>query len=262
MTVLLVIVDGLRPDAIHAGPFDTLQSLLRRGAYSLSARTVMPCITLPCHMSICHSVPPTRHGVTTNDWQPLARPLPGLVDVARSAGRRCSFFYGWEPLRNLSQPLSLYSSWFQDVAEDLTVDGDRIIATAAARAIVAERPDFAFVYLGNVDTAGHQYGWMSDGYLAQVGHVDEVLSEFFDALGNLSYTLCLQADHGGHDRHHGLDIPGDMHVPWVRSGPGSAAGGVRPAPVRVVVTAATLARLLDIKPAPQWEGRVVEEAWA
>lgn len=262
MTVLLVVVDGLRPDAIHAGPFTTLQALLQRGAYSLTMQTVMPCITLPCHMSIFHSVPPSRHGVTTNDWQPMARPLPGLVDVARLAGKRCEFFYGWEALRNLSQPLSLYSSFFQDNSEDLTVDGDQVIADVAARTILADRPDFAFVYLGNVDTAGHAYGWMSEGYLAQVKRTDEVLDGFFDALGNLPYTVCLQADHGGHERHHGQEIPEDMTVPWVLVGQGIRAGYRLDAPLSVLDTAPTLARLLDLKPHPQWEGRVIEEAWA
>lgn len=34
----------------------------------------------------------------------MARPLPGLVDVARAAGRKCAFFYNRQPLRNLSRP--------------------------------------------------------------------------------------------------------------------------------------------------------------
>ena len=62
--VLLVMIDGLRPDAITPERCPALTALKARGAYSLRAQSVMPCITLPCHMSIFHSVPPGRHGLT------------------------------------------------------------------------------------------------------------------------------------------------------------------------------------------------------
>ena len=65
-------------------------------------------------MSIFHSVPPSRHGVITNDWMPMARPLPGLVEMATVAGKTCAFFYNWEPLRNLSRPSNLELSFFRD----------------------------------------------------------------------------------------------------------------------------------------------------
>src|SRR6187397_1896731 len=90
---LFVMIDGLRPDALARIDCPTLTGLRTRGAAALAARSVMPSVTLPCHMSIFHSVPPTRHGVVTNEWQPMARPLPGLIDVAKAAGRRCAAIY-------------------------------------------------------------------------------------------------------------------------------------------------------------------------
>ena len=60
---VFVMIDGLRPDAIDAAGCKTLLALQRRGSSTLNARSVMPSVTLPCHMSIFHSVPPTRHGV-------------------------------------------------------------------------------------------------------------------------------------------------------------------------------------------------------
>ena len=64
--VVLIMIDGLRPDAITPDGCPALTGLMARGAYSLQARSLMPCLTLPCHMSIFHSVPPGRHGVTSN----------------------------------------------------------------------------------------------------------------------------------------------------------------------------------------------------
>src|SRR5690349_19145326 len=157
MPVVFILIDGLRPDAIAAEHCPRLVALRDRGAATMRASSIMPSITLPCHTSIFHSVPPTRHGITTNDWRPMARPLPGLFDMARAAGKRSAFFYNWEQLRDLGQPGSLELSFFRNSAYQ--PDGDQIVAEAAAGALAGGDYDFAFVYLGTVDTAGHHYGW-------------------------------------------------------------------------------------------------------
>ena len=62
--VILIMIDGTRPDALDTARCPTLRGLMQRGASTMQAHSVMPSITLPCHMSIFHSVPPTRHGIT------------------------------------------------------------------------------------------------------------------------------------------------------------------------------------------------------
>jgi predicted AlkP superfamily pyrophosphatase or phosphodiesterase len=257
MTVILTMIDGLRPDVFDVIELPALSRLKACGAYTLRASSVMPSVTLPCHMSIFHSVPPTRHGVTTNDWSPMARPVPGLVDIASAAGLRCVAYYNWEPLRNLSLPGSLYCSYF--INNEREPGGDGVIGEQAARAITDQRPDFAFIYFASVDIAGHDFGWMSAGYLAQVTYVDGVLGRLLDALAPLTCTVLVQADHGGHERSHGTDDPRDMTIPWLISGPGIRQNHAIQAAVSLLDTAPTLARLLGLRPHPIWEGRVVEE---
>jgi arylsulfatase A-like enzyme len=256
--VVFIMIDGLRPDAVMPAHCPHLVTALAKGASTLRATSVMPCITLPCHMSIFHSVPPSRHGVTTNAWSPMARPLPGLVDVARAAGLRCAFFYNWEPLRNLSQPGSLSFAYFRDNVE--TPEGDQVIAEVAAQTLGTDRLDFAFVYFGTVDTAGHADGWMSDGYLAQLASVDRALSVVLQSVPDDGHVL-IQSDHGGHERSHGTPATDDMTIPWVVAGPRIRPHHDLTAAVSLLDTAPTLARLLDLAPHPQWEGRCVEEAF-
>lgn len=258
--VVFILIDGVRPDAIMAANCPHLTELLVRSAFTLKATSVLPSITLPCHMSIFHSVPPARHGVTTNDWQPMARPLPGLVEQAHAAGRRCAFFYNWEPLRNLNAPGSLAFSYFRDnVYTD--PDGDSIIAGEAVRYITTDQPDFVFVYLGTVDTVGHRHGWMSSEYLAQLERVDGSLGILLSALPADS-TLLLQSDHGGHERTHGTDSPEDMTIPWLVAGPGIRPHYEIKTSVSLLDTAPTLARLLKINPYREWEGSCVEEIFS
>lgn len=258
--VVFILIDGVRPDAIMAANCPHLTELLKRSAFTLKATSVLPSITLPCHMSIFHSVPPTRHGVTTNDWQPMARPLPGLVEQAHAAGRCCAFFHNWEPLRNLNTPGSLAFSYFRDnVYTD--PDGDSVIAAEAARYITTDRPDFVFVYLGTVDTMGHLAGWMSSQYLAQLERVDGALGTLLTALPT-DCSILLQSDHGGHERTHGTDSPEDMTIPWLVAGPGIRSNYEIKEAVSLLDTAPTLARLLKINPHREWEGRCVEEIFS
>ncbi len=255
--VVWIIIDGLRPDALAQANPPHLAALQAEGAHTLRATSVMPCITLPCHMSMFHSVPPGRHGVTTNDWSPMARPLPGLADQARAAGLRPAFFYNWEPLRNLSRPGSLSFAFFHE-HNGVDPHGDTVIADAAIAHLAHHRPDLSFVYFGVLDNVGHTYGWMSDPYLAYLAHVDQLVGALRAALPP-GYTLLVGSDHGGHDRSHGQDIPEDMTVPWMAAGPGIRAGYAIPRPVSLLDTAPTLARVLGIPAHPEWEGSCLDE---
>ena len=72
--VILILSDGFRPDALTSCGNPYGRELLEKGSYSLEARTVCPSVTLPCHMSLFHSVPPQRHGILTNTYVPQVRP--------------------------------------------------------------------------------------------------------------------------------------------------------------------------------------------
>src|SRR5687768_4754241 len=68
--VLLISIDGLRPDAMIEGDTPVLKQLMKRGAYSLTAQTVFPSITLPSHVSMVTGVGPEKHEVLWNEWNP------------------------------------------------------------------------------------------------------------------------------------------------------------------------------------------------
>jgi len=208
-------------------------------------------------MSIFHSIPPERHGITWSRGMPTGPLPPGLVDVAHTAGLRCSFFHNWEPLRRLNQLGSLYFSYFRNNVYD-DPGGDLVIADEAVRYITSDRPDFAFVYFGTVDTVGESHGWMTEEYLVQVERVDGALGTLLGGLPAKT-TVLVQSDHGGHDLGHGTDMPEDMTIPWMVAGPGIRRGYEIETSVSLLDTAPTLARVLGITPHPDWEGRCVEE---
>jgi predicted AlkP superfamily pyrophosphatase or phosphodiesterase len=255
---VLIMLDGLRPDALTQAQTPRLDAFMAAGAHTLNARSVMPSITLPCHTSIFHSVPPQRHGILENAWHSMVRPVVGLVDVAKVAGKRCAFFYNWEPLRDLNRPENLHFSFYVNTSYE--PDGDRPTAEAFARYMPAYNFDFAFVYLGVIDTAGHYYGWMSEGYLHQIEVTDALVGMVLDAVPSEA-TVIIHADHGGHDRNHGTDMPEDMVIPWMIGGAGVRRGHVIQQHVTLLDTAPTIAHVLGIPRPKDWEGAVVAEAF-
>ncbi len=254
--VVLISLDGVRPDALTIASCPNLSSIREQGASTLCARSVSPSITLPCHTSIFHSVPPSRHGITSNIFTPMARPLPGIVEVARACGKRTAFFYNWEQLRDLARPGNIHYSYFRDSYRD--PDGDDETVSRSTSFIQQERPDFAFIYLGTVDTAGHQHGWMSEGYLQQLEHIDSLVGNFFNSLPP-EYAAIIHSDHGGHDRSHGTDIEEDMLIPWMAFGPNIKKGYTLQSEITLLDTAPTLASIMGINAHSEWEGRSADE---
>ena len=91
--VLLILVDGMRPDSIATCGSEYADNMLKSCRYKdMQAKTVFPSVTLPCHMSLFHSVVPQRHGILTNTFVPMARPVDGLIEKLHNAGKRCAFY--------------------------------------------------------------------------------------------------------------------------------------------------------------------------
>ena len=248
--VVIFVVDGLRPEALALVETPALQALIAAGRCTLAARTVMPSVTLPCHMSLFHSVDPGRHGVVTNTWTPQVRPVPGLFDVARKAGLRVAAFYNWEELRDLWRPGAVETAFYWH--DNKSPAGDGVVAEVAAERLTGEAYDLAFIYLGHTDSAGHRDGWLSPYYLAAVRNADACIGQVLQALG-ADWTAIVLADHGGHERSHGTEAADDMTIPLIMAGPGVGPGTLDGASIMDV--APTVAQLVGLHAAEEWEGR-------
>jgi len=253
---ILILIDGMRPDALQAARTPTMDRIMQAGFYHLSAQTVMPSITLPCHMSLFHSVTPARHGITSNTYTPMARPIRGLFDVLSQAGFSTASFYNWEQLRDLSLPGSLTASLMLAGEQAPKLATDQQLTALTAQWLRQHPMDFTFVYLGNTDTAGHQHGWMSAPYLQAIETADACLQTLLDALGD-EVNVFVTADHGGHEQHHGTDSPQDLTTPILAAGPMIPALGALSAPASILDIAPTILALFDEKAPPEWIGKAL-----
>ncbi len=264
--VIIISIDGLRPDAIEQFRAPTLQRLMREGSYSRDAQTILPSTTLPSHTSMLTGVDVDVHGVTFNsDETGNVGPLqvPTVFSLAHAVGFRTAAFFGKSKLQHLHLPHTLdyvrslegRIAWTGS-AKRTVDDVERHLATAG--------PNLVFVHLAETDYAGHFFGWMGRSYARAVQHVDQAVELLIDhatvRFGPSQYTVIITADHGGHGRTHGTADPVDTTIPWIVWGEGVRAGATL-GPVRTTDTAATALWLLGVTVPEAWSGRPVIEAF-
>lgn len=251
MKVLLILVDGMRPDALTDVP--EAQEMIRQSASSMTAQTVWPSVTLPCHMSLFHSVDPSLHGITNNTYRPPVRPIDGIFETVYKAGKRTAFFYGWQQLQDLCRPGFLTYGKFHSWKDNKTTS-NRVLCDDCIAHLNAEQPDFAFLYLAWTDEVGHEFGWMTPEYLACVQDSWRDIQRVRDGIPE-DYVVMVVADHGGHSRTHGYTCPEDMTIPVILCGgpfePGSQLGSE----VNLKDIAPTVAELLEAPAPADWEGK-------
>ena len=268
--VVIISIDGLRPDAIDEFDAHNLERLMREGAYSLTAQTILPSKTLPSHTSMLTGVDVGGHGI---DWNSDQMDEHGHVDVptvftlAHAAGYRTAAFFSKTKFHHLEVPQSL------DHVRSPDGDGllsGRFMWTRTVGMVEdylesgGKAPNLMFVHIGEPDYAGHIFGWMSSIYGLAVRQADravgEIVDEANDRFGAGNYTLIVTADHGGHGRDHGSADPRDTTIPWIVWGKGVQPGATLPA-IRTMDTAATAMWMLGIPTPSDWVGKPVASAF-
>lgn len=250
--VILISIDGMRADGLMQCKNPYLDELKKITSYTFGARTVFPPVTLPCHMSLFHSVPPERHGTTTNTYMPQVRPIPGLFEQLKNAGKVSAMYYGWEPLRDVSRPESLKAAEYINAYSFDHTDG--MLTDSALKYIKAAKPDFVFLYMVETDEkGGHDNGWMSDEYLKYIScAIDNVKRVIEETKGE--YTVIVTADHGGHDRTHGVDIAEDMTIPMIFYGK-PFEQGKELSGISILDITPTIADIMNVPKAVEWDGK-------
>jgi len=256
--VLILSIDGLRPDAIALAPMPNLLALMENSAYALNAQTVFPSVTLVSHASMLGGTCPSKHGVNWNDYLPERGYALGtdLFDITHAAGLQTVMYVGKEKLRQVTEPASMDTFVYVN-------DRDLILTER----LIANFPqDFGllFIHFGTTDGMGHVHGWLSPQQFSVIFRADQALGQILaelDARGLRDETLIIiSADHGGHDTTHGSSLSEDMTIPWIVSGPG-VQPKVLTTQVHTMDTAATAAYMLGLPIPPEWDGVPVYEAF-
>lgn len=249
---LVVLADGLRPDAITTTHAPSLTALARDYT-SAHAVTVRPSVTVAALASFATGVSPRTHGLV----EPGLRFLPRLADLRPLA----------KELRAHRVPTTVVAGSIamreRPIAWALTACAgvDRLISAGrsaasiahVARGICSAEDGLLFAYLPDCDKVGHAHGWMSKAYLRAVSAVDAAVGSLTALLDDT--LLIVLSDHGGGGvipRDHDHPHPINDQIPLVFAGPG----------VRRRHGIAGMASILDVPPTIlHWFGAPVPECY-
>ena len=269
--VALVGVDGL---GVRNIPWDAMPNLARlrdEGLYAVG-RCGYPTLSAPNWTSVFSGVPIELHGVRDNSGAPKVEPwrfAPALPDVFSEIRRQAPDAFtvsaypwkgiGWCHATNAVSETRLFGGTADEYAKRDAV------AVDWALSFLPRNPRLALYYQGQVDSAGHRFGWGSPEYTNACRNVDANLGRLVEAhkaAGLWEDTaFVFVADHGGHDKTHGDASMVCFEVPFLVAGP--AAKGLRlREPVVLADTAPTILALLGLDVPETMRGRPAAAASA
>ncbi len=264
--VVLVVLDGLRADAISLLNLRCWNRLARSGASSITGTTVSPSVTAAAMASLLTGAPPEVHGLRSDRFHlPRNRgPVHPLPRVLADAGLPTSGFIAELPV--------LFRGLGKRIAQQLGVASPHFAGANApeilfrARAQLAEQQrGLIFFHWPDCDRAGHEYGWMSHEYAYAAHRLDEtlgLLASLSDVERDPGTLLIALADHGGggvDPRNHESEHPVDRTIPLLLLGGGAA--GELASPALLDVPATVLWALGVTRPA-SYVGRALVEAFS
>lgn len=265
--VIVVVLDGLRADAIPLLALANLTRLARDGASSMSAQTVSPSVTAAAMGSLLTGVRPLDHGLSSDRFRvprprvaldPLPRVLAsrGIPSHAFLAG--LPFGYGAIASR-LAQMVGITRATFRGA-------GAIEILAAAHQTLARESRGLFVLHWPDGDRAGHAHGWLSREYVAAVRRMDEALG-VLDCVTRASQDpetlLIAMADHGGGGavyRNHDSAHPHDRTIPLVLAGGRVVSGELAPC-TSLLDVPATVAWAMGAPVPAGYAGRAMVEAF-
>src|SRR5271170_1053254 len=153
--VLIISIDGLRPDLALRAETPNLHTLIKEGSFTFWARTRAESVTLPSHTSMLTGVTPVRHEIQWNRDLPFEHPVypsyPTLFELAHAAGYSTAMAAGKSKFISLAKPGTL--DWLY-LPEKSTTE-DPLVTEHALEILRDHRPDVMFVHLPSVDNVGH-----------------------------------------------------------------------------------------------------------
>jgi arylsulfatase A-like enzyme len=261
--VVVVVLDGLRPDAIGRFGLQQMAQLAARGAQSLEARTVTPSVTACAMTSLLTGAAPARHGMQSDKFR-LPQPRGPLDPVPQVLGA-----HGIRSAAHMARVPWLFRGLARRLVGRLGVDaagfhgeGCRDILAGALPALRARTHGFTLLHWPDADRAGHAHAWMSPAYAAAARRMDETLGELVDTLGVLNdptTMLVALADHGGggvDPKHHDSTHPVDQTIPMVFAG-GGIAPGLLPSGASLLDVPATVLWALGVPQPASFAGRAL-----
>ncbi len=213
--LILISIDGFRPDYLQRGVSPVLNQLAQQGASAAVMRPSFPSVTFPNHYTLVTGLRPDQHGIVANTmedpqipgvrfalskreavtdrrWWDMAEPFWVTAEKA-SVKTGTMFWPGSEADIQGVRP-SQWAVFDEKMSPDTRVD--TLLGWLDLPAV--QRPRLLTLYFDQVDHAGHDFGPDSPQIAQAVAEVDAALGRLRAGLQQrgLQANLVIVSDHG------------------------------------------------------------------
>lgn len=208
--VILISIDGFRPDYLGQGATPVLDALVAGGAVG-PMRPSFPSVTFPNHYTLVTGLHPDHHGVVANRFTDAELGVftmaskqtafwdqaePIWVTAEKAGVRTGTMFWPGSEVEIAGVRPTRWAPFDQSMSGDARVD--RVLSWLDLPA--DQRPRFGTLYFDIVDTAGHRHGPDGAETRAAVASVDASMGRLIEGLKARGLydraLLVLVSDHG------------------------------------------------------------------
>ena len=261
--VLMVGIDGCRPDALLVADTPNIDKLWHNGAYSFHVKSDTISYSGPCWTSILTGVWHQKHNVISNNYsKPNIEQYPHIFSLLKKSNknRECISVVRWAPINKIMLPESGLKFNYK---KDQRVSNESISILRVMLNI-----DIMFIHLGEVDSIGHKSGFSvkkNSNYIKQIQKTDILIGEILSALElrqkarNENWVIILTTDHGGVAFDHGQNIDAHTNTFFIVSGKNIKKGEIN-TQVNAVDIGVTVLDLLGVSIEKSWnlDGKVID----
>lgn len=259
--VLIIGIDGCRPDALLKANTPNIDKLASNGAYSYQSKTDEISSSGICWTGMLTGVWHDKHKVVTNDYKnPNLKEFPHFFHRLKKHNPKIRTYTisQWAPIHMILQDGDAdYANTFKS-EEETAID--------VIEKICKEDVTAMFVQLDDVDHAGHSKGFHKDstGYISAIESADERVGRIMRAVKSRknykseNWLVIVSTDHGGSQYSHGQNIPEHTTTFFIANGKDVKKGEIKEQ-VNVVDIACTTMEYLGLEIAPEWnlDGKAV-----
>jgi len=262
--VILIVLDGVRPDRLLAANTPNMDNLVADGSYTWNAITVIPPVTISAIPSIFTGATPAVHKV--EDWAGQIY-AETIVEVFEEAGLHTAII-DQDPI--LGGYLATYCTGYHSRYNEF-----EYYTTMAINYFTQHEPFFLTIYDPEPDEMAHEYGDQSDQYRSAIERADVQIGRIMDMLRELGVydqtLIVITPDHGMTGFSHGSGTTTDMRIFSIFRGPGVKRGyemenlensNIGYVAHRIIDIAPTITVLSGLRTPANSEGRVIYQIFA
>jgi len=220
--LILIGIDGCRPDALVAANTPVLDTLMAHSTFSLYAQTIFPTVSGPGWSSMLTGVWYYKHGVTDNTF--VGADYTDYPTFLTRLKKADSSYY----TASISQWASINTYINNNVDYIYNASSGSDVAANAANLLATQDPDAIFLQFDDVDEAGHSSGFSPSNaeYIQAIEHVDTYVGQVLQAIESRpsydqeEWFIMVSTDHGGVSITHGGNSTAEKTIFLIMNGAG------------------------------------------